>query len=185
MPLLALVLPFVLVPGAGTAVATVPGVRISAAVPTVLHLTASGVPASSTVAAGAIVLFQNDDSIARSVASTTPNWSFTVNLIEPGGSFMVPEALTGPGVYRFTSRDRPVGPANADGSVIVAGATGTTSAGPPGQQPAGGARRGGPLSQPSSGREYGLPAVLALTLIIGLASMLGRLLRPAARRREQ
>lgn len=149
-----------------------------------------------------MITFQNDDRIARSVVSTTPNWSITGNPIKPGGSFVLREPLTQPGDYRYTSPDGLAVASSASGIITVgdpaaaAGTAGTSETpGTPGTSgtsgsgrdagPGGPAVRGGRLPEASTGREFGLPAVLAVVLIVGVLSLLGRMLFTGAAGRRR
>ncbi len=160
--------------------AGVPAAPASAAATVVVPLSARGTPSRTTVAPGTILAFRNEDRIARSVRSSTPNWSFAVAMIRPGQTFTLRSALTVPADYRYSSRDR-LHPTTAfDGTVRVA-------APPllPGGVLSGPGAPGAGLAQPSTGREFGLPALLALLAVAGVASLLVRLLlaETAARRR--
>jgi len=100
--------------------AGVPAAPASAAATVVVPLSARGTPSRTTVAPGTILAFRNEDRIARSVRSSTPNWSFAVAMIRPGQTFTLRSALTVPADYRYSSRDR-LHPTTAfDGTVRVA-----------------------------------------------------------------
>jgi len=160
--------------------AGVPAAPASAAATAVVPLSARGTPSRTTVAPGTIVAFRNEDRIARSVRSSTPNWSFAAAMIGPGQTFTLRGPPTVPADYRYSSRDRSHPTTAFDGTVRVAAPPllpgGVLRA--PGAPPAG-------LAQPSTGREFGLPTLLALLAVAGVGSLLARLLlaETAARRR--
>ena len=121
-------------------------------------------PTVLRVAPGDTVRFVNEDrTFAYRAQSTGGAWRFDSGptaLLE--GDFVVPAALTRPGTYTYRlAQDRPFA-----GTVVVAGAG--AAAGPTAVP--------GPLAGPPSSRALGLAVTVAGVLLLGVLSLLLRLL---------
>ena len=136
-----------------------------------------------TASVGDAITFTNSDpSFVHGVQAASANWSFDTGPILPGGMASTP-ALAAAGVYDFGGSGLDhfhgqvlVGSARASGVPAVVPAR-SAPVSPPARPPS------GALAVQRSGRRYGLPVSLAVVAVMGVGSLLWRVLlaHPAAR----